>query len=466
MPNKDKQWEKCLQILQNNLSEEDFNVWIKPISILSVEGNVVTLKVKSRFVYETVEERFRKEYITALVSVFGRNVRVQYSVDVVNNAPDTNVKESSNKNSADISKEKASPNATYRDPFQRQELKAELDSQLNPNYTFENYCCSECNKFAYTVAQTIATNPNGRHFNPLLIFGPTGVGKTHLMQAIGVRIKERNPNMRVLYITERMFETQFVVATKNNNVPDFINFYQSIDVLLMDDVQELGGKQGTQQAFYHIFNHLHQNSRHIIMSSDCPPISLEGIMPRLMGRFKAGVIAELLPPDYNLRRSVLERKAEVEGLTNIPTEVLDYIANNVKDSVRELEGVVVSLLAWAVLLSKDISVEMVQTLVSQTVKVQKHQLSFEEIAQVVSEHFNIDPDLIYSKTRKREIADARQIVMYLAKKHTKLSSTAIGTKLSRDHATVLHAEKTVSQRASVDKQFQSVLAEIESKFRK
>ena len=292
-----------------------------------------------------------------------------------------------------------------------------------------------------SIGEAIASDPKCKTFNPLLIFGPTGVGKTHLIQAIGIKIKELTPDKSVLYLTSREFESQYTTAVINKQINDFINFYQSIDVLIIDDIQEFAGKQSTQNTFYHIFNHLHQNQKQLILSSDCPPVSLDGIIPRLISRFKWGVTAELFQPDYALRRQVLEKKAGEDGL-QIPNDIIDFIANSVTTSVRELEGIISSIIARATFLNVDISIDMAK-------------------AETIGTYYGIDTDLMYGKSRKREISDPRQILMFLAKKHTKLSSTTIGLKLSRNHATVLHACKTIEERISYDKQLQHDLEEIE-----
>ena len=340
----------------------------------------------------------------------------------------------------------------------------DIDPQLNPRYTFENYCQSMSNKLAVSVGMAIAQDPNCKTFNPMFVFGPTAVGKTHLIQAIGIKIKELRPRTRVLYTTSRIFELQYTTAVKNNKVNDFISFYQSIDVLILDDIQELAGKSGTQNAFFHIFNHLHQNQKQLIMSSDCRPSDLDGMVPRLISRFKWGMTVELYKPDYELRRGVLKMKAAQDGLS-LDDEVIDFIAQNVTESVRDLEGIVVALLAHATMLNQEVDIELAKKVVGNTVNINKKQLSFDLIAETVSRFHNIDQQLLYGKTRKREISDARQLVMYLTKKTTQMSSTNIGQKLNRDHATVLHACKQIEQRLSIEKKFRHEVEMIEKELR-
>jgi chromosomal replication initiator protein len=320
------------------------------------------------------------------------------------------------------------------------------------------------NKLAVSVGKAIAEKPNCQTFNPMFVFGSTGVGKTHLIQAIGIKINELRPRTRVLYTTARIFEMQYTTATLNNKVNDFISFYQSIDVLILDDIQELVGKAKAQNAFFHIFNHLHQNQKQLIMSSDRRPSEMDGMVPRLISRFKWGMTVELYKPDYELRRGVLKMKAAQDGLA-ISDEVIDFIAENVTESVRDLEGIVVALLAHATMLNQEIDMDLARAVVGNSVKVNKKQLSFELIAETVCRFYNLDEELLYGKSRKREISDARQLVMYLTKKSTQMSSTNIGMKLSRDHATVLHACKQIEQRLSIEKKFRNEVEMIQNELR-
>ena len=281
-----------------------------------------------------------------------------------------------------------------------------------------------------------------------------------LIQAIGIRIKEHNPESRVLYVTARLFESQYTAAVSRSKINEFINFYQSIDTLIIDDIQDLIGKQKTQNTFFHIFNHLHQNQKQLILSSDCCPSQMEGMEARLLSRFKWGMTVELERPDFELRKGVLTQKAEQDGLA-ISEEVLNYIATNVTDSIRELEGIIVSLMAHATVLNQDITIDLARNVLANAIKVNKRQINFEMITQEVCSHYQIDPDLIFTKTRKREISDARQMIMYLSKKLAKMPLTAIGTRLSRTHATVLHACNNIDERLAFEKQLQEDVRKIE-----
>lgn len=450
-----KLWESCLEIFKDNIPTEQFDAWFKDVSSLSYEDGALTLIVPSHFFVEQFEERYYKLIALTLRKVYGEGVKLYYTYNQVKNEPSTNVKMKSSKPSPSI----PSQQAPIANPF-KQEFIEDIDSQLNPRYNFENYCGSTSNKIALSIGEAIASDPKCKTFNPLFIFGPTGVGKTHLIQAIGIRIKETNPQNRVLYVTARLFESQYTAAAHNGKINEFINFYQSIDTLIIDDIQDLIGKQRTQNTFFHIFNHLHQNQKQLILSSDCRPSQMEGMEARLLSRFKWGMTAELERPDFELRKGVLIQKAEQDGLS-IPNEVLDYIANNVTDSIRELEGIVVSLIAHATVLNQEITVDLARNVLANAVKVNKKQINFEMITQEVCSYYDIDPDQIFTKTRKREISDARQMIMFLSKKLAKMPLTAIGTRLSRTHATVLHACNNIDERLAFEKQLQEDVRKIE-----
>lgn len=449
-------WEQCLKVFQDILPAEQFAAWFRPITSVSFVDNKLTLLVPSPFFYEQLEERYFNLLGHTLHKVYGPSVKLYYHFNQVGNEPTTGVTIASSKPSTAVAPK---PGASSN-PFQRVELQ-EINAQLNPNYTFENYCNSISNRVARSIGEAVANDPRNKTFNPLFIFGAPGVGKTHLIQAIGIRIKEVTPQSRVLYITARLFESQFTTAVRNGKINDFINFYQSIDALIIDDIQDLIGKQSTQGTFFHIFNHLTLNQKQLILASDCPPAKMEGMEKRLISRFNMGVVVELERPDYELRKFVLHQKAEQDGV-ELPGEVLDYIAANVTDSIRELEGMVVSLLAHASALSQDITLDLARKVLSNAVKINRKQINFEIIAQEVASYYKIEPDQIFTKSRRREISDARQMVMYMAKKHTKMSSTAIGTRLARTHATVLYACNNIEERLSLEKQLQTDVSKIEN----
>lgn len=448
-------WEDCLKIFRDNLSQEQYDAWFKPVTAVSYVDGKLTVAMPSAYFVEHWEEKYLKLIDMVLRRVYGDNFELFYQYEQVQNQTDTTVNLKADKKSTAIKDEPVKAN-----PFQAP-VDVVLDSQLNPRYTFENYCGSLSNRLARSIGETIANDPTSTTFNPLFLFGPSGVGKTHLVHAIGVRIKEKQPAARVLYINARFFESQFTVASRNGKINEFISFYQSIDVLIIDDIQDLIDKERTQMTFFHIFNHLHLNNKRIILTSDCRPSQLKGMPERLLTRFKWGMTVELERPDLELRKEVLRQKARTEGL-DIAQDVLDFIAENVTGSIRELEGIIVSLLAHATVLSQDITLDLARSVLSNAVKLSRRQLNFEMITESVSSYYNIESDDIFSKTRKREISDARQMVMYLAKKHVKMPLTAIGTRLSRTHATVLYACKNIEERLPIEKQLQEDVNKIEA----
>ena len=454
MSNVAQQWNRCLDAIKANLPAEQFDVWFAPIVAVDFEPETsrVTLRVPSQFFVEQIEGRYINVLSAALKKVFGENVKLTYKYNVVGNDDASAVEQSEDHSSVKLKRELKIHKPRVANPFDSDDNLEDIDPQLNPRYTFENYCGSMSNKLALSIGQAIAEHPEVKTYNPLFVFGSTGVGKTHLLQAIGIKLKENNPRTRVLYVTARVFESQYTTAVKQNKINDFINFYQSIDVLLLDDIQEFAGKTGTQNTFFHIFNHLHQHQRQLVMSSDCRPSDLDGMVPRLISRFKWGMTVELEKPDLELRRKFLAMKAAQDGL-NISNEVLDFIATSVTENVRELEGVMVALLAHATMLGQDITIDLARSVIGNTVKVSQRQVTFESIAETVADYYNLPTNLLYGKSRKREISDARQLVMYLAKKEAQMSSTSIGAKLDRTHATVLHACIQIEQRMSIEKDF-------------
>ncbi len=460
-------WDKCLEIIKDNVQEAAFKTWFTPITPLSFKNKTLTIQVPTPFFYEYLEEKYVNLLRKTLFRVYGEGTQLMYKVVVVNKNQDQP------KSTIEIETSKKSIVAEKKDfrstPFNqipvRNKEHAEIDSQLNPNYNFENYFCSTSNKLARTAGETIAQNPGTTAFNPLFLYGESGVGKTHLAHAIGIQIKEQQPDKRVLYVTSHQFQVQYTDAVRTNTVNDFINFYQSIDILLIDDIQEFAGKTQTQNTFFHIFNHLHQNRKQLVMTSDRPPVSLDGMVPRLLTRFKWGLTAELERPDYDLRKSILTNKIRHDGLS-ITKEVVDYIARNVTENVRDLEGVIISLMAHSTIFNREISIDLAERILSKNIHIEKKQISVDSIQETVCRYFNIENKQIHSKSRKREIVLARQVSMYLSKKYTDLSLSRIGDMIGkRDHATVLHALKNINGLLDIDKTFKSNMEEIEELLR-
>lgn len=446
------------------MQAEVFDVWFRNTESVNFKDGKVTLSVPSEYFVTQYEHRFYNVMRSAFRKVYGAGVKIEYTYNVVGSDPSSSVTIESSSPSASINNPIVKQTARPANPINSGVLYEEVDSQLNPIYNFENYCVGNSNKLPFTIAEFIGNNPRKTDFNPFFLYGSTGVGKTHLIQAIGIRVKEKIPTARVLYITARIFENQYGNAVREKKINDFINFYQSIDVLLIDDIQELTGKPGIQNAFFPIFNFLHQKGKLLIMTSDRPPVELDGIMDRLLNRFKWGV-TEILPgPDAELRRQILRQKSAKNGLA-LPESVIEVIANHVTESVRELEGVVMSLITRATLLNLPITPELAKVVMQSAVKVQKRKVNFDMIVEATAAHYNLDADVIFSRSRVRDISDARQAIMYLASKHTDLSSTSIGYKLGRTHVTVLHGIKTVENRMGVEAAFQESIESIEKALR-
>lgn len=448
-------WQKASLFLRNNLPEQQYAAWFSSVESLGFDGSTLNLLVPSKYYAEQIDMRFINVLNAAIKKNYGDNIDIVYKYYVVGNDQQSAVSERSAGMSQAIINNSAAPAAN---PFINERPKA-FDSQLNPRYNFENYCYGDSNLIARTIAESIADDPTNKTFNPMIVFGPTGVGKTHLIQAIGIRIKERNPQARVLYVTARLFQSQYTAANHKGQINNFYHFYQSIDTLIVDDVQDLAGKPDTQNTFFNIFNQLHQNNRQIIMSSDCPPSEMDGFEARLLSRFKWGASVELFKPDRELRRRVLIKKARQDGL-DLPEDVIDYIVDNVTDSIRELVGVVVSLVAHATVMNCDITLPLAQTVVANAIRIKRRQVNFEMVTQAVSSYFKIENDTLFTKSRKREISDARQIVMYLAKKLVGMSLKNIGTKLGRTHATVIYACRNIEERMPIDKDLRESLEAI------
>lgn len=354
-----------------------------------------------------------------------------------------------------------SKNPELRNPFVIPGIRnIKIESQLNPNYNFENFLEGDSNRLARSAGMAVANKPGGTSFNPLLVFGGVGLGKTHLAHAIGVEIKDKYPERTVLYISAEKFTQQYIESVKKNTRNDFIHFYQLIDVLIIDDVQFLSGKSGTQDVFFHIFNHLHQNGKQVILTSDKAPVDMQDIEQRLLSRFKWGLSAELQSPDYETRISILKNKLYRDGV-EMPEPIIEHVAKNIKTNIRELEGAIISLIAQSTLNKREVTLELAQQVVDKFVKNTKREVSIDYIQKVVSDYFEMDVATLQSKTRKRHIVQARQLAMFFAKKFTKASLASIGSQIGkRDHATVLHACKTVDNLAETDKQFRKYIEDL------
>lgn len=455
----DPRWKDCLRMIGHNIPQQQFNTWFAPIAFVSFDDDarLLTLSLPSPFIREYIEEHYLKLIRKVLQRVYGAGVRLTYEikVDATNDlrleeeATDNAIKPVMPLRSTGANK---SPNV----------LQA-LDSQLKAEYTFDNFIEGDSNKLPRTVGLAIATHPRQVTFNPLFVFGGSGVGKTHLVNAIGNRLKELHPQLRVLYVSAHLFQVQYTDCVRQNKVNDFIAFYQSIDVLIIDDVQEFVTK-ATQQTFFHIFNHLHQNGRQLILTSDRPPMALQGMEERLLTRFKWGLQAELEKPSESLRRDILRYKVHHDGL-RIPEEVIAFIAAHVDHSIRDLEGVVNALMAYSVVYNCEIDMALAERVIGRTVglQVKRPAITIERILEHTCDYFSQKTSDVLSSSRKASVVLARQVVMFLAQKHTTLSTTRIGMAVGhRGHATVLHSCQAITNRLESDAAFRERLLELEA----
>ena len=467
----DSVWKNCLSFIKDNIQPQAYKTWLEPIVAIKLSDLSLSIQVPSKFFYEWLEEHYVKILKVALTKELGDQAKLVYIIKMENtygnNQPFTEKIPSANR-SAIQSQQANIPlknkNPELKNPFVIPGIRnVKIESQLNPVYSFENFLEGDSNRLARNAGIAVANKPGGTSFNPLLVFGGVGLGKTHLAHAIGVDVKDKYPEKTVLYISAEKFTQQYIESVKKNNRNDFIHFYQIIDVLIIDDVQFLSGKSGTQDVFFHIFNHLHQNGKQVILTSDKAPVDMQDIEQRLLSRFKWGLSAELQKPDFETRVSIVKNKLYRDGV-EMSDEVIDYIAKNIKTNVRELEGAIISLIAQSSFNKKEITLGLAKEIVEKFVKNTKREVSIDYIQKVVSDYFQMDIDTLQSKTRKRHIVQARQLAMFFAKKFTKASLASIGSQIGqRDHATVLHACKTVDNLSSTDKQFRKYVEDLTKK---
>ncbi|MBR6167920.1 MAG: chromosomal replication initiator protein DnaA [Paludibacteraceae bacterium] len=445
-----QQWAQCQTILADNLTSSAYQTWFAPIVPLQFADGVLVLQVKSQFVAEYIEENYLPLLSAAIFRVFGQGTRLEYRV-LIDSTSGAGTRLPSN-----------SGPMQHAQVMPSQRVTPNFDTQLNALYTFDSFVAGEPNKLARTAGMAIAKQPGSTAFNPLFIYGGSGVGKTHLANAIGNQVRALNPQMRVLYVSANTFKLQYQDATKNNHVPDFLNFYQTIDVLIVDDIQYFAGLKGTQDTFFHIFNYLQQSRKQLILTSDRPPIELKDIEERLLTRFKWGLAAEVKRPDYELRRNILLSKMRRDGIV-LSDEVVTFIAQNVCDSVRDLEGVLASLLAHSTLTDCEIDLALAEKVVSHIVALQPHQTTIGDVINAVAQHYNLPEKMLLSQNRARDIANARHVAFYLSKELTSSSLTEIGFKMGkRTHATVLHSIALVKSQLEFDPVLRQHIAQIES----
>lgn len=470
----DEVWHNCLEIIRDIIPSASFKTWFEPIVPLRLEKNILTIQVPSPFFYEYLEEQYIDILRKTLRREIGNEAKLEYNI-IMENAGYANGKPYTvrypSRNKSDLHNkpmqvpfEAAQP--TIRNPFIIPGIKKlHFDPRLNPDYSFANFVEGECNRLARSAGIAVGNNPGGTAFNPLMIYGDSGLGKTHLVQAIGILVKEKFPDKTVLYVNANKFQTQFVESIRNNNKNDFLHFYQMIDVLIIDDVHEFAGKEKTQDTFFHIFNHLHQSGKQLILTCDKPPVELQGMEQRLLSRFKWGLLADLQKPDYETRLAILRKKAYNDGI-ELPDEIFEFLAENISSNIRELESGLISLYAQSTLNRKEVTLELARQMVDRLVNTQRREITIDYIQKVVCEYYKIPVDQMQGKTRKREIVQARQVSMYFSKSLTKASLASIGTSIGgKDHATVLHACKTVNNLIDTDRHFRNQILEIEKKLK-
>lgn len=467
----DKIWENCLKVIKDNISWQSYKTWFEPIKPIALEDNILVIEVPSQFFYEWLEEHFVELLAKTIKRELGKNAQLEYRILMENQNtrnPASIRVPASKQQSAQLSNNYVDAQigleGGIKNPFVIPGLKrSQIDPQLNPNYTFDSFVEGECNRLARSAGLAVSQKPGGTSFNPLVLYSSSGLGKTHLIHAIGNETKRLHPNKTVLYVSAEKFIHQFIEHSRNNEINDFINFYQMIDVLIIDDIHYFAPAIKSQDAFFSIFNHLHQNGKQLILTSDKPPKDLDGMQERLLSRFRWGLSADLQAPDFETRMAILEHKMRNDGL-ELPLEVVKYLAYNVQNNIREMEGALISLLAHSSLVKKDIDLELAKKVLRNIVKTSSKEITIDTIQKMVCDYYEISYDKLQAKTRKREIVQARQISMFLAKQFTKNSLKTIGDHFGgRDHTTVIHSCQTVKDLMDTDTMIREQVKELQQK---
>ena len=457
-------WDNCLSLIKDNVTEQQFRTWFAPIVFESYNEDSRTLlvQVPSMYVYEYLEQYYVGLLSKTLIRCFGQNVQLTYRV--VTDKQHGIIQDVEGEEPVNIERPQPTDRAN-KTPDVLDAVANDLNPQLDVHKTFQNFIEGASNKLPRTVGISIAEHPGKSTFNPFFVFGPSGCGKTHLINAIGVRCKEMYPHKRVLYVSARLFQVQFTDAVRQNKVNEFIQFYQTIDVLIVDDIQEWATAAKTLDTFFHIFDHLFRLGKQIILASDRPPVDLQGVKDRLLTRFSCGLIAELEHPNVQLCVDILKAKCRRDGL-KIPEDVIQFIAETANGSVRDLEGVVNSLMAYSIVYNSNIDMRLAERIIKRAVKVDNKPLTVDDILEKVCGHYNVPQQQVFSRSRKRDYVLVRQISMYLAQKYTKMPAGRIGQLIGgRDHSTVIHSCSAIEQRLKVDKAFLSELSSIENSFK-
>ncbi|MFN8414785.1 MAG: chromosomal replication initiator protein DnaA [Cytophagaceae bacterium] len=457
-------WNSCLQYIGQCVGEQSFKTWFEPIEPLMLINNVLTIQVPSQFFYEWLEEHYVHVLRKAIDMYLGPDGRLEYQILV--DKSDQNRKNTIHSlHKGSVISRTVNPGLSKDEMMPRTIETGILDSNLNIQNTFDSFIEGDCNKLARSAGMAVANKPGLTSFNPLLVYGGVGLGKTHLVQAIGNQIKKNFADKRVLYVPSERFINQFIEAMRDNNAQNFTNHYLGVDVLILDDVQFLSGKEKTQEIFFQIFNHLHQSGKQIIITSDCAPKDIKGLQERLLSRFKWGLSADLQVPDYETRNAIIRKKTQQEGI-ELGDDVIDYLAYSIDTNMRDLEGVVNSLIAQYTLSGKKIDLELAKQIIQNIVQNVETEVNIDYIQKFVSEYFSVTIEQMKDKTRKREIVIARQVAMYFAKEYTNMSLKSIGSHFGgRDHSTVIHALTSVSDLMDTDKKFRATMQDLIKKIK-
>ncbi|MGB3619485.1 MAG: chromosomal replication initiator protein DnaA [Catalinimonas sp.] len=473
-------WDSCLSIIRENVSEQSFKTWFEPITPQKLTGKALTIQVPSQFFYEWLEEHYISLLRYVVDQVLGADGKLEYSI-IVDQGNDTNKpytinlptsrpKSTKRKGGNAPPEKNGNAQAAYRNGTEAalaryQDSPYALETCLQERYRFDTYVEGDCNRLARSAGVAVAAKPGTTSFNPLMIYGGVGLGKTHLVQAIGNKIRADYRDKVVLYVSSEKFTNQFIDAVKANSIQDFTNFYLCVDVLIIDDVQFLAGKERTQEIFFHIFNHLQQNQRQIIMTSDCPPKDLRGMQERLISRFKWGLTADLQQPDFETRVAIIQKKMQADGI-DISYDVVEYLAASVNTNIRELEGVIISMIAQSSLNRREFDVDLAKQILHNIVRGIESEIDVDYIQQSVSDYFSVSLDSLKAKTRKKEIVMARQIAMYFTKEFTDYSLKSIGQYFGgRDHSTVIHAIRSVKDSIETNRKFRSTMEDLTTRLK-
>ncbi len=442
-------WKECLKSIKENVTLMTYNTWFLPIKPLELNGYSLKVQIPSQFFWEWIDEHYNTLINRTILDVIGPEARLSYII-------------AEDKDNKDIKENRPTGAPVIQLAKEVNIQQPKHETHLNPRYTFDNFIKGEGNQLARAAAGAISENPGGTSFNPFFVYGGVGLGKTHLVQAIGNKIIEAFPSKKIIYLSSDIFTVEFVEAIQSNKVNDFSNFYRSMDVLIIDDIQFLIGKEKTQDHFFHIFNTLHQSRKQIILSSDRAPKDLKGLDDRLISRFQWGLAADIQPPELEMRIAILKKKSEDYGLELSP-DILEYVANNITSNIRELEGCLIKLLANASLNSRDINLDLAKKTVKEIATDRKVNVTIETITNIVCEVLNVAENKIRDKTRKKEIVMARQIAMYLSKELTKSSLKTIGLHFGgRDHSTVIHSCTTIEDSMSKDQSLKDIVNNVRS----